>query len=161
MKFINLKTNRSGEELLDYIKDNNKVNEGVRFADKKGGKPFMHIKEKEGKLRIRCEMIGRPTKDNGFLMGTQLYGSITERDGETTLKGIIITSPIYHVIAFALAVALVVLGVVNQSVAVIPTLVVAVAFEFLFFTDEFRKQGYIERYLIRAVKRLEGEGRRP
>lgn len=155
MKFINIKTNESADSVLEYLKNNDKVNEGVRFEDKKGGKPFMHIKEKDGKLRVRCEMVGRPTKDNGFLMGTQLYGSIREKDGETTLKGVILTSPVYHIIVSVLAVVLIVQGIVNQSLGVIPALVFAVAFEFMFFVDEFKKQGYIERYILRAIRRLE------
>ena len=43
----------------------------------------------------------------------------------------------------------------NSSISSIPILMIAVAFEFLFFTDEFRKQGYISRYIERAVRRLE------
>lgn len=155
MKFINLKTEKSSAELLSIISDNTRVNSGVKFADKKGGKPFMHVREKDGRLRVRCEMMGRPTRDNGFLMGTQFYGRITEKNGEATLRGIILTSPIYHLIVLALAVALIAQMIYNGSISSIPILIFATAFEFLFFTDEFRKQGYIQRYLERAVRRLE------
>lgn len=155
MKFINLKTEKSSTELLSIISDNTRVNSGVKFADKKGGKPFMHVREKDGRLRVRCEMMGRPTRDNGFLMGTQFYGRITEKNGEAILRGIILTSPIYHFIVLALAIALIAQMIYNGSISSIPILVFATAFEFLFFTDEFRKQGYIQRYLERAVRRLE------
>ena len=155
MKLVSIKTEKSTGELLSMIRDNTRVNEGVKFADKKGGKPFMHVKEKEGSLRIKCEMMGRPTKDNGFLMGTVLYGRITEADGETMLKGIVMTSPIYHAIVFILAVALIVQMIYSGSISSVPILVFATAFEFLFFSDEFKKQGYIVRYLERAVRRLE------
>ena len=155
MKFINLKTEKSSAELLSIISDNTRVNSGVKFADKKGGKPFMHVREKDGRLRVRCEMMGRPTRDNGFLMGTQFYGRITEKNGEATLRGIILTSPIYHLIVLALAVALIAQMIYNGSISSIPILIFATAFEFLFFIDEFRKQGYIQRYLERAVRRLE------
>lgn len=155
MKFINIKTDKSADALLSMIRDNARVNDGVKFADKKGGKPFMHVKEKEGKLRIKCEMMGRPTRDNGFLMGTAFYGHITEKDGAATVKGVIVTSPIYHAVVLILAIALVIQMIYNSSISSIPILVFAVAFEFLFFTDEFRKQGYISRYIERAVRRLE------
>ncbi len=155
MKFINIKTEKSSAALLSIISDNTRVNSGVKFVDKKGGKPFMHVREKEGKLRIKCEMMGRPTKDNGFLMGTQFYGRISENNGVTTLKGIIVTSPIYHFIVLILAAALVAQTIYSANLSSIPILIFAIAFEFLFFTDEFRKQGYIARYLDRAVRRLE------
>ena len=155
MKFVNIKTNITASDVIAMLRDNARVNDGVKFADKKGGKPFMHVKEKDGKIRIKCEMMGRPTKDNAFLMGTEFYGRITEKDGETTLKGVIMTSPIYHAVVIALALALVAQMIYNARVSSIPILVFAVAFEFLFFTDEFRKQGYIARYLERSVRRLE------
>lgn len=154
MKFINIKTDKSADALLSMIRDNARVNDGVKFADKKGGKPFMHVREKEGKLRIKCEMMGRPTRDNGFLMGTAFYGRITEKDGAAAVKGVIVTSPIYHAVVLMLAIALVIQMIYNSSISSIPILVFAVAFEFLFFTDEFRKQGYISRYIERAVRRL-------
>jgi len=157
MKIINIKTDRSQAELLAIIRDNDRVNRGVRFADKKGGKPFMHVKEKEGRVSIRCEMVGRPTKDNAFLIGTRFYGRIKEKDGITTLKGITVTSPIYHVFVLLLMVFLVVHSIVNKTIGSIPIMVFAIAFEFMFFYDELKKQGYIERYLYRAQKRLEAD----
>ncbi len=155
MKIIKLTTEKSAAELLSIVSDNARVNDGVKFADKKGGKPFMHVRQKDGKLRIKCEMMGRPTKDNAFLMGTAFHGRITEKNGETTLKGIIVTSPIYHAVMLILAAVLIMQMIYTKSISSIPVLVLAVAFEFLFFTDEFRKQGYIARYLNRAVRRLE------
>ena len=155
MKLINIRTDKSASELLSMIRDNARVNEGVKFADKKGGKPFMHVRERDGNLRIKCEMMGRPTKDNGFLMGTAFYGRITEKDGATSIKGILLTSPLYHAVVLILAIALITQMIYSGSVSSIPILVFATAFEFLFFTDEFRKQGYIARYLERAVRRME------
>ena len=155
MKFISIKTNNTAPELLAMIRDNTRVNEGVKFADKKGGKPFMHVKEKDGKIRIKCEMMGRSTKDNAFLMGTEFYGRITEKNGETTLKGVIVTSPIYHAVVLILAAFLIAQMIYSGNVSSIPILVFAAAFEIMFFADEFKKQGYIERYLDRTVRRLE------
>ena len=155
MKFINASTSHTAEELIDILSDNERVSSGVKFADKKGGKPFMHVKQNGEKIKIKCEMIGRPTKDNGFLMGTVFYGKIKEKNGLATVSGIILTSPIYHLIMIALALVLIIRSIMLSSISAIPVLVFAVAFELMFFTDEFRKQGYIQRYIYRAVKRLD------
>ena len=157
MKFIDLKTEESAERFLSYIKNNEKINEGVRFEDKQGGRPYMHVKDNDGKIKIKCEMIGRPTKDNGFLTGTVFRGKITEDGGVTTLKGIITTSFIYHLIMGALAIFWIVCMIVFFTPVFIPLLVILAVSELLFFKDEFKKQGYIERYLLRALRRMEKE----
>ena len=155
MRFIRLETRKSPDELLSMIKDNTAVNNGVRFDDKQGGKPYMHVREKDGRLRIKCEMIGRPTKDNGFLDGTVFRGKIKTRDGITTLNGSITTSLIYHIVLIALVALLFVQMFTYSAYGLISVLIFAIGFEILFFKDEFKKQGYIERYLIRAIHRLD------
>jgi hypothetical protein len=154
MKLVNVSTLHTKDEVLSFIKDNNKVNDGVRFDDKYDRKPLMHIKENDGKLQIKCEMIGGPTKDNGFLAGTVFRGRITERDGVTTISGLITTSVIYHIALLALIVLLFVQMFLYSAYGLISVLVFAVGFELMFFKDEFKKQGYIKRYLERAVRRL-------
>ena len=154
MKIINLFTPFSKESVLDIIKDNNRVNDGVRFDDKYGAKPFMHITEKDGKLKIKCEMIGRPTKDNGFLAGTVFRGRISEDEHGTKIKGIITTSFIYHILMLVLFVFLFIKMIMNSAYTLIPIFVFVIAFELMFFKDEFKKQGYIQRYLLRALRRL-------
>ena len=155
MKFINITTQHSPEELVNFISDNDRVSSGVKFNDKKGGRPYMHVKQKGDRLRIKCEMVGRPSKDNGFLMGTMFFGRVSERDGQTTLKGVITTSPFYHIGMLALVIVMIVQSIVTLSPYSIPLIVFAIAFEFLFFGDEFKKQGYISRYLERAVRRMD------
>ena len=157
MKSIKISTEHSKDEVLSFIKDNNKVNDGVKFDDKYGGRPFMHIKEKDGKLRIKCEMIGRPTKDNGTLAGTAFRGKIVERDGITTISGLITTSVIYHIALLVLVVLVFVQMFRYSAYGLISVLVFAIAFEILFFKDEFKKQGYIERYLERAIRRMDSK----
>ena len=154
MKLVNISSLRTKDEVLSFIKDNNKVNDGVRFDDKYDRKPLMHIKENDGKLQIKCEMIGGPTKDNGFLAGTVFRGRITERNGMTTISGLITTSVIYHIALLALIVLLFVQMFLYSAYGLISVLVFAVGFELMFFKDEFKKQGYIKRYLERAVRRL-------
>lgn len=155
MKLINISTSHPKDEVLSFIQDNNRVNDGVRFDDKYGGKPLMHVKENDGKLRIKCEMINRPTKDNGFLAGTVFRGKITERDGVTTVSGMITTSVIYHIVLLALIVLVFVQMFTYSAYGLVSVLIFAIGFEIMFFKDEFKKQGYIERYLKRAIKRLE------
>ena len=156
MKIINISTHKSKEEVLDFLNNNEKVNENVRFDDKKGGKPYMHIKEENGRLKIKCEMIGRPTKDNGFvIMGTVFHGKITEKNGETVISGIATTSVIYHIFMFLLVSFLLFSIFRFGAYPLIAILACVIACEFIFFGDEFKKQGYIVRYIERAIKRLE------
>ena len=156
MKSVNVSTNKSKEEVLAFLRNNDKVNENVRFNDKKGGTPYMHIKEKDGRLKIKCEMVGRPTKDNGFvIMGTSFHGRVTEKDGQTQIVGIATTSVIYHVIMSLLVVFLVFCIIAFHMYQLLAILACVIACEFIFFNDEFKKQGYIIRYIERAIKRLE------
>ena len=152
MKFINLKIQASKNEVLNFISDNKKVNSNVKF-DEKAGIPFMHVKEKDGKLKINCEMINRPTKDNGFVVGTYFKGTLREKDGACELKGIILTAPIYHLIWFILLGILIWQCIYHAAISVLPILFVS--FEVIMFSAEFKKQGYIKRYLERAFSRLE------
>jgi hypothetical protein len=129
VKFINISTVHKKDDVLSFIKDNNKVNEGVRFDDKYGRKPLMHIKEDDGKLRIKCEMIDGPTKDNGFLAGTVFRGKITERDGMTTISGVITTSVIYHIALIALIALVFVQMLIHSAYGLVSVLVFAIGFE--------------------------------
>lgn len=154
MKFINIKFEASKNEVIQFISDNKKVNSNVRF-DEKRGTPFMHVKEKDGKLGITCEMINRPTRDNGFLIGTFFKGKLKEADGITELKGIILTAPIYHIVWAVLLGVLIWQCFYYAAISALPILFVA--FEIIMFSQEFRKQGYIARYLQRAAVRLSKE----
>ncbi len=151
MKMIDLKVNKPKDEVLELIGNSKSVNENVKF-DEKAGTPLIHLTEKEGKVKITCEMINRPVKDNGFIVGTYFKGKITEQDGETHLKGVIVTAPIYHIVWFILLAVMIWQCFYHAAISVLPILFVA--FEFMMFFGEFKKQGYIERYLHRAFKRL-------
>ena len=151
MKFISLDFPISKEETLALISDNARVNRNVNF-DERRGKPLMKVKDKgEGKIKITCEMLERPTKDNGFLVGTYFTGKLTEKNGGTRLRGIIMTAPIYHLVLIALVVLFIVQCIYLKGFSVIP--VIIVIFSLFMFKDEFRKQGYIARYLQRASRR--------
>ena len=150
MKLIRLRTHLPREEVLSMIRDNERTNRGVRF-DENRGVPRIHVREKGERLRIRCEMTGRATKDNGFLIGTYFTGRLTERDGVTTLRGIILTSPIYHILWLALVVVFIFQCFRLSGFSAVP--VCLTVFEIFMFKDEFRKQGTISRYLARAFRR--------
>ena len=102
MQFINIDFNAPKSEVLAMIKDNERVNKNIRFDDDQA-RPLMKIREKEnGKIKINCEMIGGPTKDNGFFVGTYFSGKLKEKNGVTKLKGVITTAPIFHICLFFL-----------------------------------------------------------
>ena len=153
MKLVKIQTDKGKDSLISMISDNARVNEGVKFNTAKGT-PHMHVKEKGGRVRIVCEMRGRATRDNGFgyLVGTFFSGKIKEKNGAATLSGIIITAPIYHAIMIALLAVFIYQCIKAGGISVVPILLVA--FEVIFFFDEFKKQGYISRYLYRAERRL-------
>lgn len=133
------------------LADNDRVNENVRF-DGAPGKPLMKLKEKSGRLRITCEFTGRATKDNGFIIGTFFLGRIKEKDGKTVLRGIITTDPLFHLLIIGLFAFFVVQCIINKGFSVMPIFVVL--FDLMLYKDEFKKQGYIQRYLFRAIRRL-------
>ncbi len=151
MKFVNLKIDAPRDEVLAFISDNRRVNSNVKF-DEKRGTPLMHFKEKGEKITVTCEMINRPTKDNGFLIGTYFKGKLSGKDGVTELRGVIVTAPIYHIVWFSLLCVLIWQCFYHAAISAIPILFIA--FEFIMYYQEFRKQGYIKRYLERAFSRL-------
>ena len=152
MKIIRLKSNTSRAELLDMIKNSERVNDKVKFDENKG-KPLIHVKEKGDRLRIKCEMIGGASRDNGFLEGTYFVGKLTEKDGASHLRGILLTAPIYHTI-LALILAFYVYRCISLG-AFNPVPIILLVFSIFMFKSEFEKQGTIERYLMRAIKRAE------
>ena len=152
MKFVNLSTDASREEVLEMISDSNRVNQNVNF-DPKLGKPLMKTKEKNGKIRITCELLERGKKDNGFIVGTFFTGKITEKNGKTVLKGVALTAPVYHLIMLALLVVFIVQCIRLNGFSVVPIFILL--FEIMLFKDEFKKQGLICRYLARAFRKLE------
>ena len=152
MKFLNIQTRLPKDKLLKLLRDNDFVNDGVKFEEKLG-KPLMHLKEKEnGKIRITCELTGRATKDDSFfLLGTYFKGRITETEDGAILKGHIITAPIYHLVWIALVVLFVLQCFRVGGFSVVPICLIAVNI-FMFWT-EYKKQGIIERYIRRALRR--------
>jgi hypothetical protein len=152
MKIIKLESNASQSEILDMIKDSERVNDKVKFDENKG-KPLIHVKQKGDRIKIKCEMIGGPTRDNGFLEGTSFIGKLTEKNGVTHLRGVIVTAPIYHTI-LALILALYVYRSISLG-GFNPVPLILFIFSIFLLKSEFEKQGTIERYLKRALRHLD------
>ena len=155
MKLINLESTVSRTELLDMISNSELVNEKVKFDENKG-RPLIHLKTKGDRLRIKCEMVGGPTKDNGFLEGTYFVGKLTEKDGTSRLRGVILTAPIYHTF-IVLLMALFVMRCIQLG-GFNPVPIILLIFSLMMFRGEFEKQGTIERYLKRALRKAEKRG---
>lgn len=152
MRFVRIKTAVPAERMREILSDPEKVNSNVRF-DEKYGTPKMMPVFRGDRLRVKCEMINRPTKDNGFLVGTYFSGKLTEKNGVTTLSGIIVTEPIFHLIFFALFLYFVILCFSVGGFSVVPPCLLV--FVIVMFRKEYRKQGIIDRYLFRAFRRAE------
>ena len=152
MKFVKLESATPRDELLNVIRNSELVNDRVKFDENKG-KPIVHVKDNGKRVKIKCEMVGRPTKDNGFLEGTYFIGTLKESEGRTRLRGVILTAPIYHTLLLLLALfyayRCISLGAFN------PVPLILLIFSIAMFKGEFEKQGTIERYLHRAFRRAE------
>ena len=153
MKFVNISFNAPRDEVLSILRDNERVNNKIRF-DESRGKPFIKVKEKKGdRIRITCEYIGGPSKDNEFFVGTYFSGRLTEKNGVTRLRGHILTAPIYHLFMILLVVVFIIQCFKLKGFSVVPPILVI--FDFFMFKSEFQKQGYIKRYLMRAARRID------
>lgn len=155
MKLIRLHTFASAARVQALLSDPDEVNRNVRF-DEKHGTPKMHVMaEDTARISVRCEMLGRGTKDNAFLRGTRFYGRLTEKDGKVRLVGVILTEPLFHILFFAMLALSLVLCFSYGGFSAVP--VCLAVFVFFMYRGEYRKQGIIARYLARVIKRAEEE----
>lgn len=158
MKFVSIKTYAAAEDLWYALEDPEGTNKNVKF-DEVNGKPLMHVKRKDKSLKIKCEYLSKNKKDNEFLFGTTFKGKVTEKDGVTTVSGIITTEPIYHVITYLLFAVFAVqffYFLIAEGAFSFPFVPIMVVFlDFFMFRAEFKKQGIIKRYIARAVRRAE------
>ena len=152
MKFVNIDFSASRPEVLSMIANNEIVNQRVRI-DNSRGKPVITVNEKgKNRIKISCKLVGGPTKDNGFVQGTTLSGTLIEKNGVTKLRGVITTEPIYHFFFLVMIALFIVQCFRLRGISFLPpTLAV---FDVFMFKNEFKKQGYIKRYLYRVARRL-------
>ena len=149
MKFINYTINAPRDAVLQNLTKNDEIVALEKF-DLSNGKPTLRIKRNEDKLTLRCELTERATKDNAFLEGTYFKGKITESDGVTAVKGIILNAPIYHLFLLALTVFFIVQCISVGGFSPVP--IILIGFSLLMFRTEFKKQGIIKAFIFRALK---------
>ena len=149
MLFVNYKIGSPKEAVCKNLFDTERVESEEKYNTDKGT-PKFHIKEHGKFLRIKCEMTGGATKDNGFIGGTSFIGKVSEKDGKTRVRGLITTSPIYHLIFLGFFIAIICIGISIGGFS--PTAIILLAFDILMFKDEFKKQPLIKRYIFRALK---------
>ena len=101
MLFINYKIDAPRDEVLKSLEDNNAIVEEEKF-DVSNGRPKMHIKVKDSFIRMACEIVGGPSRDRDFKLGTKFFGKIKETDATTKISGIIVTAPLYHLVLLIL-----------------------------------------------------------
>ncbi len=153
MKRIKFETRLTQDELAEALSDPRLVSGGFGIPEEKG-RPVLHIKRKGDRLKVKCELVGGVSRDNGFLEGTAMYARLKEKNGMTVFSGIIVTAPIYHT-----ALLLLFLFFIYRCVSLggfNPTPVILLFFSIFLFKTEFRKQGII----YTAVRRLRSLGER-
>ncbi|MBO5907300.1 MAG: hypothetical protein J6Q85_04035 [Clostridia bacterium] len=149
MLFVNYDISATRDELMSVMRDTALVVSEEKY-DTSSGKVRIHIKEKNELLTLRCEMAERSTKDNAFLEGTYFRGRVTEKDGRTSVKGIILTAPIYHLVLLFLTVFFVIQCFIVGGISLVP--IIMLIFSVFMFREEYKKQSLIKRYIFRALK---------
>ena len=150
MRIVKYKANVTRAELISFLQNNEAVNKNVRFENETKI-PYIHVNEKGERVKIRCEYMGGATKDNAFLEGTSFSGKIRECEGGCEISGVITTAPIFHTVLFLMFAAFIVMCIIKQGFSVVPLCLIV--FDIFMYKDEFRKQGIIDRYIARAVRR--------
>ena len=152
MKFINTTFDMPKDKLLSLLSDNDYVNEKVKFFEDNRF-PRMTLKEKGERIKISCEIMGGAKKDNAFLEGTHLYGRIRDNGESVTLKGVILTAPIYHFILLVFMAIFIGQCIYFGGFSVVP--ICLLIFSLFMFKDEFKKQRLLYNYVLRAKRRAD------
>lgn len=140
------------DRLLSLLSDNDYVNEKVKFFED-NRYPRVSVKEKGERIKIGCEIMGGAKKDNAFLEGTHLFGCIRDNGESVTLKGVILTAPIYHTILLIFMAIFIGQCFYFGGFSVVP--ICLLIFSLFMFKDEFKKQRLIYNYVMRAKRRAD------
>ena len=140
------------DKLLSLLSDNDYVNENVKFFED-NRYPRVSVKEKGKRIKIGCEIMGGAKKDNAFLEGTHLFGRIRDNGESVTLKGVILTAPIYHTILLIFMAIFIGQCFYFGGFSVVP--ICLLIFSLFMFKDEFKKQRLIYNYVMRAKRRAD------
>lgn len=149
MVFVNYTIHASREEVAENLKNNIKIAEELGY-DHAQKRPIMIIKENGESIRMTCELMSRGVRDNGFVFGTVFRGRLTEHNGVTALRGIILTAPVYHLFIIAIFAYFIYQCFALGGFSVVPVCLLIVS-AFL-FKDEFKKQSMIKRHIFCALK---------
>ncbi len=149
MLFVNYKITAPREEVLASLKDNNSVVESEKL-EAANGRPKIHVKNKGDSIKIVCEMTDRSTRDRDFRVGTFMWGKLVEKDGVTSMRGVILTAPIYHLLLLALFGFFIYQCIALGGFSVIP--ICLVAFDVVMFWGEFKKQRIIKKFIFGAFR---------
>ena len=155
MLFVNLKTAASRETVMKILADTRDMAK-PDGREERLGKPTMILTEKGEKIKVSCRYIGGASQDYG--RATYFVGRLREKDGNTTLRGMIITEPLFHIPFIALFIFFIYRCITLGAFNVVP--VCLALFCFLMFRSEYAKQPRIRRYLRRAFRiadRIENE----
>ena len=153
MKFVNTTFDMPKDRLLSLLSDNDYVNDKVKFFED-NRYPRVSVKEKGERIKIGCEIMGGAKKDNAFLEGTHLFGRIRDNGESVTLKGVILTAPIYHTILLIFMAIFIGQCFYFGGFSVVP--ICLLIFSLFMFKDEFKKQRLIYNYVLRANRRADG-----
>ncbi|MBE6645387.1 MAG: hypothetical protein E7612_08445 [Ruminococcaceae bacterium] len=152
MKFINIDYAAPREEVISMLLNNEAVNRNVR-VDSSRGRHVITVEEKtKNRIKLKCKLVGGPSKDNGFVQGTTLNAKIVEKNGITKIRGVIVTEPVYHFFFFMMIVLFIVQCIRMRGISIIPPMLII--FDIFMFKNEFKKQKYIKSYLYRAKRIL-------
>ena len=149
MTFVNYTINAPRDLVMKNLSANEEI-VSLEKIDTSKGIPRLLIKDKGEKVKIKCEMLGRATKDNAFLEGTEFHGKIKEVDGKTYVNGVILTAPIYHSALILLFSFFIYRCITLGGISFTP--IILLAFSLMMFMGEFKKQSIIKRFILRALK---------
>ncbi len=150
MKFVNFKIPEDREAVLTSIADYRIANR-KRKSEENAPIPSATVKRwGHDVFRIRCNYVGGPTRDDGFVEGTFFIGKLKNTEKGCRMKGIILTEPVFHTLFFGVFIYLVIKAVEQSAIPVTPLCLLA--FVLFMLRKEYKKQDVLYQYLIRAVK---------
>ena len=151
MKLVSVNISGNKDSVLSLLRSYDNINSDVQFDDKIG-RPTFRFRQKGSWLTVDCRMVGGPSRDNGFLIGTVFLGRIKEKGDYTSIKGVITTAPVYHLGLLGLSAFYIYKCIELGGFNPIPPILLI--FSLFLFKNEFKKQGIISRYFKRAERKI-------
>jgi hypothetical protein len=98
MRFVRLDIHAQIEIVRASLSDGDRLFDHEKAASEKGRPRMQLFESKRGLMKIRCEYVGGASKDNSFGEGTHFLGRLYQKEETTSIRGIILTAPIYHTV---------------------------------------------------------------